>query len=93
VREFIVRRHLKEVLEGAKTPEEKRRLSTALMTGALGLEADQIGMEARDELIRASFRVLDDVPLTKCASRNGAVFVHEAVEVGEKLYGATCAGK
>jgi formylmethanofuran dehydrogenase subunit E len=93
VREYIIRRDLKTVLEGAKTAEEKHKLSLELMTGAFGLETQEISPEVRDELTRAAFKLLDDVPLTRCASCDCAVFVHEAVKVDDKLYCAQCANR
>jgi hypothetical protein len=93
VRDYIIRRNLKQVLEGAKTVEEKHKLSLELMTGAFGLETQEISAEVRDELTRAAFKLLDDVPLTRCASCDCAVFVYEAVKVDDKLYCARCARK
>ena len=63
VREYIVRRHLKAAVEGAKTLEEKHELSTSLMSSALSLDNDQRGGDLRDELIAASSKLLDGVPV------------------------------
>ena len=91
VREYTIRRYLKVVVEGSKTLEEKRKLSTDLVAAALSLRADQIGHELRDELIATSFRVLDGVPLGKCAKCTLAVFIHEAIKIEDKIYCKTCA--
>lgn len=90
VREYVIRRDLKATIEGATTLEEKRDLSTRLMSAAMSLENDQIGSDLRDELVAASFRVLDGVPLSKCAICGGAVFVQEAVKIEGTTYCKAC---
>jgi membrane protein required for beta-lactamase induction len=66
VREHIIRSDLQATLDSAKTVEEKKELATRLMGGALGLDADQIGPELRDELIAAAMRV--HPPVAVCTS-------------------------
>ena len=92
VREYIIRRHLKAAVEGADTLEEKRELSTSLMSSALSLDDDQIGRDLRDELIAASSKLLDGVPLSSCSSCRAAVFAHEAVTIDGATYCKRCAG-
>lgn len=92
VREYIVRRHLKATVEGAKTLEEKRELSKSLMASALSLDNDQIGDDLRDELIAASSKLLGEVPVSACKSCGAAVFIHEAVTIDDAIYCRGCAG-
>jgi hypothetical protein len=91
VREHIVRRHLKATAEKAKTLEEKRQLSTSLMASALSLGNDQIGDDLRDELIAASSKLLDGVPMSTCKSCGAAVFTHEGVTIDNAIYCRGCA--
>ena len=91
VREYIIRRHLKVVVNEAKTLEEKRELSTSLMSSALTLAEDQISPQLRDELIAASSRLLDGVQLGKCATCEAALFVHEGITVENATYCKACA--
>ncbi len=91
VREYIIRRHLMTVATGAKTLEEKRELSTSLMSSALSLEEDQIGPGLRDELIAASSKLLDGVPVSKCGSCGVGVFIHEGVPAEGAVYCQACA--
>jgi hypothetical protein len=67
VREYIIRRHFKAAVEAQKTVEQRRALSTEMMSGALGLEDEEISMELRDELIKTAFELLDKPvnPLSK----------------------------
>ena len=92
VREHIIRSSLQACIDKAKTLEEKKELAFQLMEGALGLEADQIGTELRDELIAAAMRV--HPPPTVCTSCTvvfgGGI---EPVEVGGKMYCKFCAVK
>lgn len=92
VREYIIRCHLKVAVEGAKTLEEKRELSTSLMSSALSLDDEQIGSDLRDELIAASSKLLDGVPLSACSSCGAAVFAHEVVTIDRAVYCKACAG-
>jgi hypothetical protein len=78
-------------VEGAKTLKEKRELSTSLMSSALSLDDDQIGGDLRDELIAASSKLLDGVPVSTCGRCGAAVFVHEAVTIETLVYCKTCA--
>jgi hypothetical protein len=91
VREYIIRRYLKASVDAAKTNEEKTTFSKSLMSSALALDEDQIGADLRDELIAASFKLLDGVPRTKCAICGGAVFVHEGISIGGSVYCKPCA--
>jgi hypothetical protein len=63
VREFVLRRDLKPAIAMAKTNEEKEKLSATLFKASLSLENHEISSELRDELIAASFKLLDRVPL------------------------------
>lgn len=91
VREYIIRRHLKDAIDAAKTIDEKIEFSKSLMSSALTLDEDQVGADLRDELIAASSKLLDSVPLTKCASCGAAVFVHEGINVEGSVYCKVCA--
>ena len=92
VREYIIRRHLKAAVEAAKTLEEKRELSTSLMSSALSLDDDQIGGDLRDKLVAASSKLLDGVPVSACSSCGAAVFAHEAITIDRAVYCKACAG-
>ena len=90
VREYTIRRYMKVVVEGAKTPEEKRKVSTMILEGALGLETDQINPELREELLKIGWGLIEDLPTARCAYCGLALFVYEAVKIEDKLYHKTC---
>ena len=90
VREYIVRRYMKDVIQNARTPEEKQKLSAVLLTGGIGLEEEQMSMELKDEMVRVAFKLLDDVPRAACADCQRSVFVHEAITIDGKLYCSSC---
>jgi hypothetical protein len=93
VREYTIRRYLKIVAQGQKTPEAKQKLSTQLMAGALGLEPDQISSELRDEMVAASMNLLGEIPLHHCTNCDRPVFQHEAVKIEDKFYCDTCGAR
>jgi len=85
VREYIMRRYLPVLIEGARSPEQKVELSVDVMTAALSLEADEISSESRDKLIEIGMKLLDGL-VGDCAQCGHVGYIHEMVKVEDKLY-------
>jgi hypothetical protein len=90
VREHLIRSGLEPMLATATTPEQKEAVSIQLMTGALGLEANQISLKLRNELIAAAFKVLDGVPRVQCVRCKGTIYLHNSATIDGNILCKTC---
>ena len=90
VREYEIRRYLKDLDKQKVPPEQAQKHSTELMAAALSLESGQINGTLRDELIATSMKMLDHVPSFCCNFCNLTHSIPRPAEISGKLYCDNC---